>query len=84
MVGSIGYCYGKGGTEAHAVFCALDADPVVTISIHVRGLSCQYSPINDDAVASDLIRRKVVVVAQGVLDIERSACRRVGIGTACG
>jgi hypothetical protein len=43
--------------KPHAVFCALDADPVVTISVHVRGLSCQYSPINDVAVARDLIRR---------------------------
>ena len=65
-------------------FAPSTRDPVVTISVHVRGLSCQYSPINDDAVARDPIRRQVVVVAQGVLDIERSACRRVGIGIACG
>jgi hypothetical protein len=34
MVGSIGYCDGKGGSKTNAVFCALDADPVVTISVH--------------------------------------------------
>jgi hypothetical protein len=34
MVGSIGYCDGKGRAKAHAVFCALDPNAVVTISVH--------------------------------------------------
>ena len=36
MVGSIRYCDGKGGAKANAVFCALNADPVVSIAVHVR------------------------------------------------
>jgi hypothetical protein len=34
--------------------------------------------------STDAINREIVVVAQGVLDIERGACRRVGIGSASG
>jgi hypothetical protein len=34
MVGSVGYRDSKGGPKANAIFCALDADPVVTISVH--------------------------------------------------
>jgi hypothetical protein len=30
MVGGVGYRDSKGGAKAHAVFCSLDADPVVT------------------------------------------------------
>ena len=35
MVGSVGYRDGKGGAKAHAVFCSLDSNPVVTIVCHV-------------------------------------------------
>ncbi len=34
--------------------------------------------------AARLIRRQIVVAAQGVLHIARSACRRVGIGVSRG
>jgi hypothetical protein len=42
MVGSVGYCDSKGRTKTHAVFCTLDADPVVTISVHIRPLGCLW------------------------------------------
>ena len=35
MVGGIGDRDGKGGAKAHAVFCALDPNSVVTIAVHV-------------------------------------------------
>ena len=41
MVGSVGYRDSKGGAKAHAVFCSLNSNPVVTIVCHVTHLNCR-------------------------------------------
>jgi hypothetical protein len=36
VVGGVGYRDGKGGAKADAVFCSLDSNAVVPISVHVH------------------------------------------------
>ena len=48
MVGGVGYRDSKGGPKAHAVFCSLDADSIVAISVHIAHTSvpeCNSAPV---------------------------------------